>query len=127
MTWFADLTPYSYGPSREDPKPLNVGWLSIKQPFPTGATSVEFQRRLGELCARPADIGFVCMGPHSCEWCVPALRAKGVTVFADGEMATGEIRVRGPRGMYAAPTMIIHYVTAHGYLPPPEFIEAVLG
>lgn len=28
---------------------------------------------------------------------------------------------------YAAPELIAHYVEAHDYLPPTEFIEAVLS
>ena len=27
--------------------------------------------------------------------------------------------------VYAAPELIAHYVEDHGYLPPPEFVEAV--
>jgi hypothetical protein len=27
--------------------------------------------------------------------------------------------------MFAAPTLVWHYVTAHGYQPPAEFVEAV--
>ncbi|WP_457757930.1 DUF7919 family protein [Streptomyces rubiginosohelvolus] len=28
---------------------------------------------------------------------------------------------------YAAPELVAHYVEAHGYLPPIEFMEAVLS
>ncbi len=47
-----------------------------------------------------------------------------------GEFVVGsaEIRVQGPRGdRYAAPDMIIHYVEAHGYRPPDDFVAGVLG
>ena len=39
-----------------------------------------------------------------------------------------EVWVPSPdqRLTYAAPDLIWHYVTAHGYLPPKEFQEAVL-
>ncbi|MEW6206883.1 MAG: hypothetical protein AB1631_00845 [Acidobacteriota bacterium] len=41
---------------------------------------------------------------------------------------SGEIRVRGRgRIRYAAPTLIYHYIETHRYLPPQEFIEAVLA
>jgi hypothetical protein len=39
---------------------------------------------------------------------------------------SGEIRVPGDRKVYAAPILIHHYVEAHGYKPPEEFIEAVI-
>ncbi|MCX7805518.1 MAG: hypothetical protein N3A38_10060 [Planctomycetota bacterium] len=38
-----------------------------------------------------------------------------------------EIRVLGRDGkIYAAPTLIYHYVVAHKYRPPQEFIDAVM-
>ena len=46
----------------------------------------------------------------------------------DGDFVVGgaEIRVRGTTGIVrAAPDMILHYVEAHGYRPPDDFIEAV--
>ncbi|GAA1643988.1 DUF7919 family protein [Catellatospora bangladeshensis] len=30
-----------------------------------------------------------------------------------------------PGVMFAAPTLVWHYVTAHGYVPPARFVEAV--
>ena len=41
-------------------------------------------------------------------------------------LGNGEIRVRGEAAYYASPTLIYHYVVAHHYKPPEEFIEAVL-
>lgn len=29
--------------------------------------------------------------------------------------------------MYAAPSLILHYILAHGYKPPQEFIDAVIN
>ena len=41
---------------------------------------------------------------------------------------SGEIRVRGTdRTAYTAPILIVHYVEAHGYRPPEEFIAAILN
>jgi hypothetical protein len=40
---------------------------------------------------------------------------------------SAEIRVVGVGRVYAAPDLIGHYVEAHGYCPPEEFIAAVLG
>ena len=39
---------------------------------------------------------------------------------------SAEIRVRGANRVYAAPELVYHYVVAHQYKPPREFIEAVL-
>lgn len=39
-----------------------------------------------------------------------------------------EIRVFSPTGkLYAAPNLIFHYVEAHDYLPPQEFMDALFA
>ncbi|WP_456057523.1 DUF7919 family protein [Aliidongia dinghuensis] len=39
----------------------------------------------------------------------------------------GEIRIKAKSGItYVAPVLIFHYVTIHGYLPPQEFVDAVI-
>jgi hypothetical protein len=44
-----------------------------------------------------------------------------------GTTGNGEIRVRAANGItYVAPVLVLHYVVEHGYLPPQEFIEAVI-
>jgi len=41
-------------------------------------------------------------------------------------MGNGEIRVPAADGsLFAAPTLIGHYVAVHGYLPPAEFLYAL--
>ena len=39
---------------------------------------------------------------------------------------SAEIRVRGKRCWYAAPTLVLHYVEKHEYQPPDEFVRAVM-
>jgi len=54
---------------------------------------------------------------------VPTIRRGQETL----EVGFAEIRVFGRNGkIYAAPNLIYHYVTAHSYRPPDEFIQAVL-
>jgi hypothetical protein len=54
-----------------------------------------------------------------------------VEVDVDGErspVGDAEIRVTGTGDRrYAAPTLIVHYVAAHGYRPPDEFVDAVMA
>ncbi|WP_456044162.1 DUF7919 family protein [Streptomyces rubiginosohelvolus] len=45
----------------------------------------------------------------------------------EGPQGSAEIRVMGHGVAYAAPELVAHYVEAHGYLPPIEFMEAVLS
>ncbi|MFD5572933.1 DUF7919 family protein [Streptomyces cadmiisoli] len=60
--------------------------------------------------------------PDSLPWNIP--RPGHVCASA----GTGEIRVPGgPGTVFAAPYLIGHYVTDHGYLPPRPFIDVVLA
>ena len=95
-----------------------IGWLDDEHPFSMGSTSAEFRDRLRALCNGWPDgleaLGWpVAAGTHSCQLC--------------GEFrAAGNIGVPGGDGLFVAPEMVAHYVDAHDYQPPQEFIEAVL-
>jgi hypothetical protein len=127
--YYPDLTPYVYYqkfgtlvPILHDPNTLNVGWLDRTQPYPQGETSEEFQDRLFEFCQSPV---MVTRGVHQCSFC----EFRGKTARGGKELWLGhaEIRVIGKgRKIYAAPTLVYHYVVAHKYLPPDEFIQALL-
>jgi hypothetical protein len=73
-----------------------------------------FRARLLALCCRPMNL---TVGHHSCPFC-PACQPAA--------WGSGEIRVPGNGKVYAAPVLVHHYVDAHGYRPPEEFIEAVV-
>jgi hypothetical protein len=120
MAHYPDLSKYEY--SRDRPLwprvLLNVGWLGTNQPFPTGDCPRGFIAHLRELAKSPAAL---TRGFHQCEFCP---RSNDPQQTPRGN---GEIRVRGTvRTIYAAPTLIVHYVDAHHYQPPEEFIAAVL-
>jgi hypothetical protein len=42
-------------------------------------------------------------------------------------LGNGELRVIGTDAIYAAPTLVYHYAVNHSYLPPDEFVQAVLA
>ncbi|MFE3541950.1 hypothetical protein ACFXK0_03130 [Nocardia sp. NPDC059177] len=134
--YFADLSPYAYIQAPEDcGQALNVGWLSVDEPFPTGETSPQFLSLLKKGSKKRINM---TRGYHGCEFCTSEILAE-----AKGEMAglrmynelvglealgNGEILVRGAAGeCYIAPAMIVHYIELHNYLPPQEFIDAVLN
>ena len=118
--WFEDLTPYGYlrQAGTSSVPTLNVGWLEKGHPFSSGVlptAAVERLRQLVELWATKATRGM-----HFCDLCPAA---------DDDSRAWGhaEIRVVGSDGTrYAAPTLIHHYVTVHGYHPPQPFLDALL-
>jgi hypothetical protein len=115
MAFFEDLTPYACVHFEKDPPgTLNVGWLDRSHPYSTGATSPEFQHKLARLCAQPVR---QTRGLHRCPFCHGRDRPGG----------SAEIRVGAGGRIYAAPTLVHHYVAAHNYRPPDEFIAAVLA
>ena len=122
MTYFADLTPYTY---LEDSEPaLNVGWLDAVHPFPTGKCPGELVTALTRLAENRVQ---QTRGRHYCEICWRALGPKADRAALDGiARGSAEFRVPGEGVVYAAPELLVHYVKAHDYLPPAEFREAVL-
>lgn len=129
MTYFEDLSPYSYMPNRKKPyflpEVLNVGWLDGTQGYSQGDVPASFAEKLWAYCrVRVAGT----RGMHTCEIC-----PEGTFGFRArrGEeelwLGSAEIRVFGTGGIvYAAPNMIYHYVVDHRYRPPEEFVQAVL-
>lgn len=123
MAYFEDLSPYTYGPE-ERGDTVNVGWLEKGHPYVTGETSQEFRDKLALLCGQAGRrrrgtelIHVITCGIHRCEFCSPGGSPPG---------SSTEIRVRRGNRVYAAPQLLHHYVIAHGYQPPSEFIAAVL-
>ncbi len=126
MTYFADLSEYTYRKHPQDDKAVNVGWLDLGHEFPIGETPLAFKERLFKFCLHPVNHA---RGFHPCPFCTsnpdryPVKVMENKIVFHFG---SAEIRVITAERTYAAPNMIYHYVVAHNYLPPEEFVEAVL-
>lgn len=125
MTYYPDLTPYVYSSEFVRLHSYNVGWLDGAEQFARGDAPHLFLERLLEFCE-------VCFaksrGWHTCNLCVGQ---EGWIKVPIGEKAialgTAEIRVIGKSGkIYCAPNLIYHYVAHHKYVPPKEFIEAVM-
>jgi len=137
----ADLTPYTCNYSTEPlrERALNVGWLSCEHPFTTGEVSHPFIRTLRRLISSPVFIPLWSeMGLHECEFCPPlgAGEPAGAWFLANpapasnlrGTMGHGELWVPGAGSLvYVAPVLVAHYVEVHSYLPPQEFVDAVLA
>ena len=125
--YYPDLTSYCYFESQRSPKVLNVGWLDIHHPFPRKKASEEL---LDALFERSLHSDVQTRGWHRCEFCDDP-NVYPIRVFRHGQETTlgsAEITVDGKDGRrYAAPNLIYHYVAAHDYDPPTEFLEALLA
>lgn len=95
-----------------------VGWLEINQAFPTGPIDAKAFEALEALIAEPMDLGFTSMGRHGCDLCQFKAEAFG----------NGVIYIPSPESfIYATPPLVTHYINAHHYQPPAEFIGAALS
>lgn len=121
-----DLDPY-YGCEADAAlglDPLAVGWLQRGQEFDTGPLPDGFADALLAFCF---DRHTVCARPGTvacplCQERVEPVRRQEQTAH----FGLAEIRVLGEEDIFAAPTLIYHYVTAHDYRPPDVFVRAVI-
>lgn len=128
MSFYNDLTFYDYHDSVDRNKALNIGWLGISTPFNTGSVSDEFVEKLWEYGKIKINM---MRGYHSCDFCglrqktFPLLVKRGAEEI---KLGYAEIRVFGKNNkVYAAPNLVFHYITEHGYKPPDEFIQSVMA
>jgi hypothetical protein len=117
MSWYADLSNETDVMSGSHIRA--VGWLSIDQGFSKGPSPLEFLAKLKLLVSKWSesieDLEFCWFpGGQDCEFCG--------TCYCSGNLGV-------PRGelLYVAPEMVSHYVECHSYLPPLEFIAAVMA
>lgn len=121
MTYFADLSDYVYIPDFYRPGTLNVGWLDAANAFPQRAPLGESLDYLWRYCK----ISIAqTRGIHECELCEEESyhASRGNEYLLLG---AAEIRVFAGDSIYAAPTMLYHYMISHHYCPPASFIEAL--
>lgn len=120
MTYVQDLTPNTYHRMQKNPA-MAVGWLDREHPFTTGETSQEFKDKLFNLVTFHSVMHY--RGYHECHWC-PRPNPNRL-----GPSGNGSIVVTSPvtKIRYEAPVLVHHYVTEHNYLPPEDFIVAVMA
>lgn len=122
MAYFKDLSDYAYA-ADSIPGTKAIGWLSRGHAFPTMAPDEEVLDLLWLYCSISVE---QTRGMHDCEFC-PVGSARYFE--RNGHrllLGTSEIRVFSRDGqIYAAPTLIYHYVAVHRYKPPDEFLQAL--
>jgi hypothetical protein len=111
--WFEDLAPCTYFPG--EAKLVAVGWLERGKPYASGNVDRRVYDALVEMQKNPWQ-PVVSMGTHECELC-----------RFEGEYGTSNLLVPADGVIYVAPELIVHYMNAHGYVPPDAFCRAVLA
>jgi len=100
-----------------------VGWLEHPKPFTCGVAPAPLVPKLKlmieQVHSAYPHYGF--RGGKHCSHCVAAgLKSPGPIWSQEN------VFVPGSGVVYVAPGGIVHYVEIHSYLPPSEFVEAVL-
>jgi hypothetical protein len=104
---------------------LNVGWLGSSAQFPVGDLPGDL---LGVVLQEASRHHSAMAGFHECDFC--GRRSPIVASIPGGPegvvLGMSELRAMDDAGhVYAAPTLIFHYIKAHGYLPPEGFVRAL--
>jgi hypothetical protein len=125
MTYYPDLSRYHYGEEFYRPGTKNIGWLSVGHEFETAEPTDVLLDRLWAFCKISVARS---RGGHYCELCPGKNVCEGERNGERLLLGTAEIRVFHHSGeIYAAPTLIYHYVEAHKYKPPEAFIQSLVG
>lgn len=96
-----------------------IGWLAAGRAYAQGAISADALVKLRAYATAWRASGAAlnwpqAAGAHQCELCGNCWKAGNFGVPA------GDI-------LYSCPEMLAHYVEAHSYCPPPEFVQALLA
>lgn len=126
MTYYKDLSEYMYRSSKEK-NIVNVGWIDGEHKYLKGDVTEYFIRALWEYIKYPVN---KTRGIHS-DIALEGGMKKFVAKYQGYNilLGTAEIRVIDTKNniVYAAPNLIIHYVINHHYIPPQNFIDAVIN
>jgi hypothetical protein len=95
---------------------IKIGWLDDGKPY-AKAEDPNSKKILEKIVFKLEEIGpsLFTKGFHICPFCGEATSSTQFIIQID------------KKTFYDAPDMIIHYMLIHNYLPPKEFIDAVLN
>ena len=105
-----------------------VGWLHPDHGYCRGTAPPEFVARLATFSRNWGEsihaLNWGAAGGfHECEFCDKALSSRRL----GHNIASGTFGVPASERIYYCPEMISHYVTEHEYVPPEEFMAAVMA
>ena len=124
--YLADLTPCGLWEIENTDAVRAVGWLEPGHDYSRGGVPEDVVRSLVHLLVNPWQ-PVVSAGVHRCSFC-RFTGGPGTISFESTTITVGasNVFVPGEGVVYAAPSLIVHYMDAHEYAPPPQFQRAVL-
>lgn len=127
MAYYKDFSQYQYMEEGKEKNTVNIGWLGDKEDFKKGQVSEEFLRALWEYIKYPIHRkrGWHTNKGLDVDTSIFVAECEGYDVL----LGTYEIRVLSLNKclIYASPSMILHYIIDHHYLPPKEYMDAVIN
>lgn len=126
--YFQDLSTYSYHLSFPLEGVRCVGWLDADHEYAIGHSPewlAEQLRLFTQHRSQTFDVHVnVMRGIHPCNLCGERIQI----ITKDGRsqpLGMSEIWIPCNPGWFAAPSLVIHYIEEHRYMPPSTFMEAV--
>lgn len=109
--------------------PRAVGWLDSENDFPTRSCANRILRAASRVPNRSVAAGSSSRTLYPCPFCRftggPSQLSFGRHVIQLGSRRTVLV-IPSEQEIFAAPSMVAHYIDAHDYSPPQPFVEAVL-
>lgn len=122
---YPDLKSYTVGEPPQQNLIKIVGWLTKDQLFAKGKVDTQVLDRLWEFCKQPLGQG---IRKNACQLCPPGTP---ILVEYNGEQQDLSrwrlLLLCNDQAAYLAPHVIFHYITAHQYLPPQEFLDVIMS
>lgn len=126
MSQIQDGDPCLYIPETKDLPFVAIGWLDSEYPFQEGKVQMSFFRKLCGHLKNRWHPPFACAGFHECGLCQFSGSESHFENFTFGSRSNGELYIPNGREIFVTPLAIAHYINAHRYLPPANFIEALM-
>lgn len=127
MTYFEDLSSCeAFADPDVSGQILAVGWLERDCAYQRGPVQEEVVDILVKLLIDPWQ-PVASAGWHDCPFCCLS-RGPRTLMYkkAQVHMGISNVFIPGNGCVYVAPSLILHYIDAHEYLPPPPFCQALL-
>jgi hypothetical protein len=130
MSFYPDLGPCDYlGPEHASGLKA-IGWLEEDSPYRRDKTDPRFVHKLVLLLAEPWEHERLT-DPHYCSLCTFSHGPVEFRLWQSPGMPTvpmgsRNLFVPGAGFLYITPSLVLHYIDAHHYAPPEEFVKAVL-
>lgn len=126
--YYKDLTPAKNG-DKIIHGVFYVGWLSKDKLFKKGKVDEEFLKKLKLIFFGndnySSQVNLLRAPSRPCDFCGVVVEEHDFERYMG--LGCSEIWIKHKEKYYAAPSLIIHYIEAHNYKPPKEYVRAVMA